>query len=98
MLVWDLMGTSTPMSPQRITAQVVVPDEETPLLRNENPQQKETPLPRAQILVLLVLQLSEPITFSSIRPYINQVRSSIPVTQVVGNATLACPRVPGRWW
>ena len=91
MLVWGLMGTSTPMSTQKLTAQAAIPDEETPLLLNENPQQKETPLPRAQILVLLVLQLSEPITFSSIRPYINEVRSSIPITQVVGNATLACP-------
>ena len=81
------------MSPQRFNAQPesVVPDEETPLLRNEIPQKKETPLPLGQILVLLLLQLSEPITFSSIRPYINEVRSSIPITQVVGNATLACP-------
>jgi hypothetical protein len=79
------------MSPRRSKAQVVFLDEETPLLRDVNPQRKETPLPLAQILVLLLLQLSEPITSSSIRPYINQVRSSIPITQVVGNATLACP-------
>ena len=59
MLVWGLIGTRTPMS----SHQVVVPDEETPLLRNENPQQKETPLPLAQILVLLVLQLSDPLRF-----------------------------------
>jgi hypothetical protein len=65
------------------------PDEETPLLRDGNRQRKETPLPLAQILVLLLLQLAEPITSSSIRPYINQVRSSIPITTVVSNDSLS---------
>jgi hypothetical protein len=65
------------------------PDEETPLLRDGNPQRKETPLPLAQILVLLLLQLSEPITSSSIRPYINQVESSIHITNVVSNDSLS---------
>jgi MFS family permease len=55
------------------------PDEETPLLRDGNLQRKETPLPLAQILVLLLLQLSEPITSSSIRPYINQLVRELPI-------------------
>ncbi|KAF8267048.1 major facilitator superfamily domain-containing protein [Lactarius quietus] len=55
------------------------PDEEIPLLHDGSPQRKETPLPLAQILVLLLLQLSEPITFSSIKPYINQLVSELPV-------------------
>ena len=58
----------------------VTPDEETPLLRVGNAPRKETPLPITQIVVLLMLQLSEPITSLSISPYINQVRTSIPMT------------------
>ena len=56
------------------------PDEETPLLLDGNTPRKETPLPVTQIVVLLLLQLSEPITSLSINPYINQVRTSIPTT------------------
>jgi hypothetical protein len=55
------------------------PDEETSLLRDGKPQRKETPLPLAQILILLLLQLCEPITSQSIKPYINQVRPFISV-------------------
>ena len=51
------------------------PEEATPLLRDGKPPRKETPLPITQIVVLLILQLSEPITSLSIRPYINEVRS-----------------------
>jgi hypothetical protein len=51
------------------------PEEATPLLCDGNPLQKNTPLPITQILVLLMLQLTEPITSLSINPYINQVRS-----------------------
>jgi len=54
--------------------------EETPLLGNGNSLRKETPLPITQILVLLLLQLTDPITSSSIRPYINQLVSGLPVT------------------
>jgi hypothetical protein len=57
-----------------MTQRTLEPEEATPLLRDENPPRKETPLPFAQILVLLLLQLTEPITSLSIRPYINQVR------------------------
>jgi hypothetical protein len=59
------------MSPTRSQG---APDEETSLLRDGKPQRKETPLPLAQILILLLLQLCEPITSQSIKPYINQVR------------------------
>ncbi|KAH9008117.1 hypothetical protein EDB84DRAFT_1552105, partial [Lactarius hengduanensis] len=44
-------------------------EEENALLRDENPPRKETPLPITQIVVLLLLQLTEPITSLSIRPY-----------------------------
>jgi hypothetical protein len=59
-------------------------DEEMPLLRDGDLLIKETPLPMTQILVLLLLQLSEPITSLSINPYIHEVRSPISPTQVVG--------------
>ncbi|KAI9452887.1 MFS general substrate transporter [Lactarius psammicola] len=55
------------------------PDEETPLLHDRNAPRKETPLPITQIVVLLLLQLSEPITSLSINPYINQLISELPV-------------------
>ena len=65
------------------------PDEETPLISDGNSQRKATPLPLAQILVLFILQLAEPITSSSIRPYINEVESSIPTKAVVSNNSLS---------
>ncbi|KAH9036525.1 MFS general substrate transporter [Lactarius pseudohatsudake] len=40
---------------------------------------EETPLPITQIVVLLLLQLTEPITSLSIRPYINQLVSELPI-------------------
>ncbi|KAH9170240.1 MFS general substrate transporter [Lactarius sanguifluus] len=52
---------------------------ETPLLRDANTPRKETPLPITQIVVLLLLQLTEPITSLSIRPYINQLVSELPI-------------------
>ncbi|KAN0138298.1 Major facilitator superfamily domain containing protein [Lactarius tabidus] len=55
------------------------PEEATPLLCDRNPLQKNTPLPITQILVLLMLQLTEPITSLSINPYINQLVSELPV-------------------
>ncbi|KAF8268162.1 MFS general substrate transporter [Lactarius quietus] len=57
------------------------PEEETPLLSNENSPRKETPLPVTQILVLLLLQLSEPLMSFSIRPYVNELVSEL---QIVG--------------
>jgi MFS family permease len=55
------------------------PDEETPLLRDRNAPRKETPLPVTQIVVLLLLQLSEPITSLSINPYISELVRELPV-------------------
>ena len=75
------------------------PDEETPLLRDTNAPRKETPLPITQIVVLLLLQLSEPITSLSINPYINEVRTSIPIAQVGVIASIsACQGTSSRWW
>jgi hypothetical protein len=65
------------MTPKR--SQGTELDEETPLLHDANTPRKETPLPITQVLVLLLLQLCEPITSQSINPYINQVRSPITI-------------------
>ena len=56
-------------------------DEETPLLRDEtlDETRKEAPLSITQILVLLLLQTTEPLMSFLIRPYINQVRLSITI-------------------
>ncbi|KAH9030871.1 MFS general substrate transporter [Lactarius deliciosus] len=62
------------MSPKNPRSQ-----EETPLLRDGNRPRTKTPLPFTQILVLLMLQLCEPITSLSINPYINQLVSELPV-------------------
>ncbi|KAI9455178.1 MFS general substrate transporter [Lactarius psammicola] len=64
------------MSPKRSQG---TPDEETPLLRDGNAPRKETPLPVTQIVVLLLLQLAEPITSLAINPYINQLVSELPI-------------------
>ncbi|KAH8989132.1 MFS general substrate transporter [Lactarius akahatsu] len=55
------------------------PQEGTPLLHDGNAPQTETPLPITQIVVLLLLQLCEPIASFSINPYINQLVSELPV-------------------
>ncbi len=65
------------------------PDEETPLLHNGNAPRKETPLPIAQVVVLLLLQLSEPITSLSIRPYVAEVRSSVSISCVIADVRLS---------
>ncbi|KAH9052780.1 MFS general substrate transporter [Lactarius vividus] len=62
------------MSPERSE-----PEEETPLLLDSNPPRIETPLPITQIVVLLLLLLTEPITSLSIRPYVNQLVSELPI-------------------
>ncbi|KAI0260280.1 major facilitator superfamily domain-containing protein [Gloeopeniophorella convolvens] len=56
-----------------------IADEETPLIQRENARREPTPLPVTQILVLLLLQLAEPITSLSISPYINQLVSELPI-------------------
>ncbi|KAN0140331.1 major facilitator superfamily [Lactarius tabidus] len=67
------------MSPKRSLGLQPDSDEETPLLRNRNAQQTETPLPITQVVVLVLLQLCEPIASQSIRPYITQLVSELPV-------------------
>ncbi|KAH9052774.1 MFS general substrate transporter [Lactarius vividus] len=65
------------MSPKR-SQRALDPEEETPLLCDANAR-TETPLPITQIVVLLLLQLTEPIMSLSIRPYINQLVSELPI-------------------
>lgn len=51
-------------------------NERTALLADENgakKQRKPTPLPKFQLLNLLLLQLAEPITSQCIYPFLNQV-------------------------
>jgi hypothetical protein len=50
-------------------------DEETPLLQRDNAPRKPepTPLPKAQIFLLLLIRLAEPVTSNSIVPYISEV-------------------------
>jgi len=47
--------------------------EDTPLLHETRPVTKRTPLPVQQLLLLLLAQLTEPITATSILPFINEV-------------------------
>lgn len=56
-----------------MTAQV---DEETPLLRSEQPKKTVTPLPWGQFSIVLFLQLAEPLTSQVIYPFAPQVRSA----------------------
>ncbi|KAH9054522.1 MFS general substrate transporter [Lactarius vividus] len=55
------------------------PEEGTPLVRDRNTSRTETPLPITQIIVLLLCQIAEPITYLSINPYINQLVSELPI-------------------
>ncbi|KAI0302824.1 member of major facilitator multidrug-resistance DHA1 sub-family [Multifurca ochricompacta] len=55
------------------------PDEETPLFQNSDAPQKPTPLPKAQILILLSVWLAESIVSHSISPYINQLVRDLPI-------------------
>ena len=89
------------MSPTRIDNREV--DEEIPFLPNRevlpesNPTR--TPLPIAQISILLTAWLAESITSHSISPYINQVRymSDLPS---IGSESLCSvgERAPSCWW
>ncbi|KAF8267047.1 major facilitator superfamily domain-containing protein [Lactarius quietus] len=65
------MPHMSPHTPER--------DEERPLLHEGNPLKTKKSLPITQILVLILLQLSEPITSFSIKPYVNQLVSELPV-------------------
>ncbi|KAH9169227.1 hypothetical protein EDB89DRAFT_1889072 [Lactarius sanguifluus] len=55
------------------------PEEETPLLRDGDVPRTETPFPITQIVILLLLWLCEPVTSQSIKPYINQLVSELPI-------------------
>ena len=48
-------------------------EEDTPLLSSEPPPQKPTPVPWAQVWILLVLQLAEPLTSQVIYPFAPEV-------------------------
>jgi hypothetical protein len=53
----------------------VPPSEDTPLLSSESTLQKpSTPVPWAQVWILLVLQLAEPLTSQVIYPFTPEVR------------------------
>ncbi|KAI0671692.1 MFS general substrate transporter [Trametes maxima] len=58
------------------------PDEETALLASpeRKPVKTPTPLPTLQILILLLMQLAEPITSQCIYPFINQLVSELDIT------------------
>ncbi|KAH9169254.1 MFS general substrate transporter [Lactarius sanguifluus] len=62
-------------------------DEETPFLPNQedlNPSQTRTPLPTAQICIVLTAWLAESILSNSISPYLNQLVRELP--EVDGDA------------
>ena len=48
-------------------------DEGTPLLPNHDPSHKPTPLPAAQVSVLILPWMAEAVVALSISPFINQV-------------------------
>ncbi|KAG6860740.1 hypothetical protein C0995_008004 [Termitomyces sp. Mi166 len=56
-----------------------VVDEETALLTQSHERRKPTPLPWLQISIVLLLQVTEPITSMSIYPYINQLVSELDI-------------------
>ncbi|KAJ6468335.1 major facilitator superfamily domain-containing protein [Mycena sanguinolenta] len=53
-------------------------NEETALL--SKPKRKKTPLPKLQLSVILLVQISEPIASQSILPYVNQLVSELGIT------------------
>ncbi|KAF8493991.1 member of major facilitator superfamily multidrug-resistance, DHA1 sub-family [Russula emetica] len=56
------------------------PDEDTPLLSSELPLQKPTPVPWAQVWILLVLQLAEPLTSQVIYPFTPEFVRNVGIT------------------
>ncbi|KAF9007542.1 member of major facilitator superfamily multidrug-resistance, DHA1 sub-family [Cyathus striatus] len=55
-------------------------DEETPLLENATKKVKRTPLPVAQFVIVLVLQLAEPLTSQVIYPFAPQLIRDLGIT------------------
>ncbi|KAH9030864.1 major facilitator superfamily domain-containing protein [Lactarius deliciosus] len=72
------LGTRTSMLPKKFQDTPEL-EEETPLLCDGGTPRTETPLPITQIVVLLLCQIAEPITYLSINPYINQLVSELPI-------------------
>ena len=67
-------------------------EDETPFLKNDDRDilpRKPTPLPTAQISVLLSLWIAESVMDHSISPYLNQVRMSS-----AAECRLVCKRTP----
>ncbi|KAG8220293.1 hypothetical protein J3R82DRAFT_3549 [Butyriboletus roseoflavus] len=57
------------------------PDEETPLWRSKNNvKDSPSPLPKLQLSILLMMLLAEPVSFSSMSPYISRLISGMEVT------------------
>ncbi len=80
-------------------------DEETPLLQRDNAPRKPepTPLPKAQIFLLLLIRLAEPVTSNSIVPYISEVCFFLVylLPNLIANHTplrSARQRSLHRWW
>ena len=76
-------------------------DEETPLLSSrEDLPPARTPLPIAQISILLTAWLAEGVTSQSIMPYINQVLYTLLAVPPIGvdHALSAGESAPGCWW
>ncbi|KAF8621491.1 hypothetical protein AX15_007756 [Amanita polypyramis BW_CC] len=57
-----------------------VADEETALLSNGGRKREQTPLPKLQMTIILILNFCDPITSGSIYPYINQLIMELNVT------------------
>jgi hypothetical protein len=63
-------------------------NEEEPLLHDSRDVPKRpTPLPKIQIMVLLLTSLIEPVAAQSIMPYINQVRHARGTLKSYDNCT-----------
>jgi hypothetical protein len=73
-------------------------DEETPLLSAE-PVTKDvvTPVPWAQLWVLLVLQLAEPLTSQVIYPFAPEVRLLLSIHHHFSHGTV-CPQCGDHAW
>ena len=66
------------MPPTTFEDDVIEYGDETPFLKNDDPDalpHKPTPLPMKQISVLLVLWIAESVIDNSISPYLNEVRT-----------------------
>ena len=66
------------MPPTTFEDDVIDHEDETPFLKNDDPDalpHKPTPLPMKQISVLLVLWIAESVIDNSISPYLNEVRT-----------------------